>query len=168
VENAVNVEAFFIRSQDIDQILQTVRERLESSDDPPGLQPKWGLESSYDVLLAGNRKRKIAISEPRNGWIAGIESKEVVDFALLKSIADRTRSDVVVFQISDVTGEAFAAIYREGQPPKMFENDPEQAPVTFAMEVLGEIGIPFDVVSFRELTSEKTWGWHILRREAQS
>jgi hypothetical protein len=55
--------------------------------------------------LANDPKRKVANSPSKGGWIAIVESKEVVDFGMAKSLADELKGIIAIIQVSDATGE---------------------------------------------------------------
>ena len=78
----MNVEMSFVHTDSRSALLEIVASRLKESPDSLGKQPDWGVPSSYDVLLATERKRKIGVSPVQGGWVALVESNEVVDFAL--------------------------------------------------------------------------------------
>ncbi|HXK59518.1 MAG TPA: hypothetical protein PLP42_06430 [Acidobacteriota bacterium] len=83
----MNVELSFIRTENREALIELIASRLKSLPDPAGKQPKLGLPASYDLLLADEKKRKVVISPVETGWLAAVESKEVIDFALLQKSA---------------------------------------------------------------------------------
>jgi hypothetical protein len=162
--DTVNIEGFFLRTNMFDEICAIILQRLNSADDPAGAQPEWGLESSYDAFIAGNHKRKIAISKPVSGWVAGIESKEVVDFALLQHIGLSLAVDVIVYQISDSTGGCGHAVFSDGHVVETHFNDEASDPLAETRAIIRDFGIPFDVVMFREIAQAKSGNWRIMQK----
>lgn len=162
----MNLEGFFVRTTDTIAVRKIVEERINSADDAPGLQPYWGLEQSYDAFIVGDPKRKVAISKPKAGWIAAIESKEVLDFALLQRIGQTIGTDVIAFQISDSTGGCGYAVFRNGRLEKSHFDEDAQDPLSDTQKAVADLGIPFDIVMFRETLQSKSGDWEIIKKSA--
>ncbi|MFA6033001.1 MAG: hypothetical protein WC889_08895 [Myxococcota bacterium] len=158
----MNVENAFIRTEDREGLLNQLTARLKAPGDPKGVQPDWGLPSSYDALLAGERKRKIVVSPVQNGWVAIIESKEVIDFTLLQSTGDKLNTDIVAIQVSDVVGACGYALYRNGVVQDKFFSEEDEDPLASVRIYLKKCGIPFDVLTFREAVQLRSSGWTVL------
>jgi hypothetical protein len=163
----MNIEGFFVNTSSFDALYDIISEYLNSPDAPAGLHPNWGLESSYDAFLAGNPKRKIALSKPISGWIAGLESKEVVDFALLQRIGLTLEADVVVYQLSEITGECGHAIFSNGHVALSHFDDEAVDPIAQIRATIRCLGIPFDVIAFREVVQDKSGNWKIIQRKTK-
>ena len=166
MEDAMNIEGFFVRMTDTNAVRKIVEERINSADDPPGLQPDWGLEQSYDAFIVGNPTRKVAISRPKAGWIAAIESKEVLDFALLQRIGQSIGTDVVAYQISDSTGGCGYAVFRNGRLEESNFDEDAEDPLFNTRKIVADLGIPFDLVMFREAAQDKTGDWEVVQKSA--
>lgn len=160
----MNIEGFFVRTMATAALHKIVEERIDSVDDRPGLQPDWGLEKSYDVFIAGNPKRKVAISKPREGWTAAIESKEVLDFALLQQIALSLGTDVVAYQLSESTGAYGYAVFSDGRLEKSRFYEESEDPLADTRKIIVELGIPFDVVMFREAAQDRSGDWEVIQK----
>lgn len=158
----MNVENAFVCTHDRESLLTQLASRLKAPADPKGMQPDWGLPSSYDALLAVDRKRKIGISPAKGGWFAIVESKEVVDFALLQSLGDKLHADIVVIQVSDVVGACGYALYRNGAVQEKYFSQADEDPLASARAFLRKSGIPLDVVTFREAVQLRSGGWTVL------
>lgn len=160
----MNVEMFFVKSGNRDAVVGLIAERLTSIADAPGRQPDWGLESAYDALLAGESKRKVAVSPGRNGWIAGVESKEVLDFAMLQAISERLNCEVVACQLANIVDSCGYARCCSGQLAEMkwLENDPD--PLGTLRAYLLERSVPYDMLTFREAVQLRNVGWEMLSR----
>ncbi|MEI6219515.1 MAG: hypothetical protein WCP86_11500 [bacterium] len=158
----MNVEMSFVNTDNREALLVQVASRLRAPPDSPGKQPDWGLSSSYDVLLAPERKRKVAVSPVQNGWVALVESKEVIDFAFLQFVGDTFKTDVVAIQVSDVGGAGGHALYRAGIVQEKYFSEDDDDPLANARSCLRKIGIPFDILTFREAIQLRSTGWAIL------
>lgn len=160
----MNVEGFFVRTLSTLALREIVLRRLNSADDTPGSQPDWGLQTSYDAFIVGNAKRKIALSKPKSGWVAGIESKEVLDFSLLLEIGQSLATDVVAYQLSEITGGWGYAVYSNGRVEKSHFEEDAADPFAATRTSIGQLGIPFDLVMFREAAEDKTGNWEVIQR----
>lgn len=162
----MNVEMFFVRTMDRDGLLRCVEERLRSPADQPNAQPDWGLESSYDVLVAADPKRKVAVSPVVDGWVAVVESKEVLDFRLLQGISAQLSAEVLACQLGEVT-DSFC--YARCIAGKVVEHSVRaDLPDAFAAarHLLRQHSIPHDIVTFREAVQLRSTGWQILSKSA--
>src|SRR5581483_4489466 len=130
--------------------------------------PGWGLPSSYGPLLENDPKRKVAISPARDGWFAIVESKEVVDFGLAKSLSDELGGIAVIIQVSEVTGELGYLSYAEGSVVTCESGETANDPLNDARSVLKKLGIPFDLMMFREVVQLASQGWLIKQRRKPS
>ncbi len=158
----MNVEMFFIQTEARAQVCDLIRQRITSSPDAPGLQPDWGLPSSYDVLLAREPKRKVALSPAAKGWIAGIESKEVIDFALLQDISKKLGAQVIAVQLSEVSGCCGYALCANGAiTERRFSEDDEDPSGTIG-RFLAKHKVSFGLVSFREAVQMRKEGWTLV------
>lgn len=157
----MNVENLFIQSGDQQSVIAIVGDYLAGEINAE--QPNWALPSSHEPLLARETKRKVAISPLRDGWIAVIESKEVVDFGMAKAIADHLQGMAVIVQSSDVTGTLGTLIYANGQVLESHLDEEAVDPMNDARAFLRKYGIPFDLMMFREVV-RPSQGWSIKKR----
>ena len=160
----MNIEMFFVQTGNRDAVIRCVQDRLGGQPDTPGKQPDWGLESSYDALLAREPKRKVAISPIQSGWVAGIESKEVLDFEMLQKMSARLSCEVVACQLASVVDSCGYARCFNGElvEKKWSEDDPD--PLGTLRDYLGGRSVPFDLLTFREVIQMPGAGWQILER----
>jgi hypothetical protein len=158
----MHVEAFFAKTMERDALLEIVARRLSSSPDEPRRQPNWGLESSYDVWLAKEPKRKVAISPLRDNWIIGVESKEVLDFAMLQTISEELHCTVIACQLAGTIDSWGCACCSAGQllESKWHENDTD--PLNALRAYLQDRGIACDLITFREAVRLRGEGWTIV------
>ena len=158
----MNVEMFFIQTDAVPEVSDLIRQRIKSPPDAAGQQPDWGLPSSYDVLLAKEQKRKVALSPSAAGWVAGIESKEVVDFALLQRLAETLKTNVVAVQLSEVSGCSGYALCASGTVTEHRFSEDDDDPAGAVAEFLKRNEVSSSLVSFREAVQMRNQGWVIL------
>jgi len=158
----MNIEMFFIQTDAVPQVYDLIRQRIKSTPDAKGQQPDWGLPSSYDVLLANEQKRKVALSPSVAGWVAGIESKEVVDFALLQRLADALKTNVIAVQLSEVSGCCGYALCTSGVVAEHRFSEDDDDPEGAVSEFLKRNGVSSNLISFREAMQKRNQGWMIL------
>lgn len=158
----MNIEMSFIRTEKRESIIDIITSRIKLPADKAGNQSAWGLSSSYDVLIAPDKKRKVAVSPMQNGWVAIVESKEIIDFTLLQNISGTLNTDVVAIQISDVVGACGYAFCRDGVVLEKYFNETDEDPIATARNYLKKNGIQFDVLTFREAVQLRLEGWDIL------
>jgi hypothetical protein len=159
---AMNVEMVLVRTDSIDQVVAAASKRLQSPPDEIGRQPDWGLPRSYDVLIARDPKRKIAVSPPTDGWIALVESKEVIDFALAQTLSELLEAEVVAIQLSEVTGCCGYALCSSGSVIETLFDDREEDPGGRIHDLLEGHGIATGLVMFREAVQDRRRGWQII------
>jgi hypothetical protein len=160
----MNVEMFFVRTSDRQALKNCIEERLRRQPDSRGEQPDWGLESSYDVLLATEPKRKIAVSPVQNGWVAAIESKEVLDFALLQQISQGLSCEVVACQVASIVDSCGYARCSSGVLVERNRLENEADPLGTVRAYLHSRSVPFDLLGFREAAQLQNAGWELLHR----
>ncbi|MFH1022184.1 MAG: hypothetical protein V1809_02215 [Planctomycetota bacterium] len=159
----MNVEMFFVKTANRERVSEIVLDRLKTTSQNVDGQPDWGLPSSYDVLLVNEHNRKIAISTSRNGWVAAVESKEVLDFQLLQMISVDMDTEVVAIQLSDVTGAFGFALCNKGKLQESTFCETSDDPLADVRMRLMKQGISIDVHSFRNAIQRKR-GWSIVQR----
>ena len=157
----MNVEMFFIQTNAAPEVSDLIRQRINSQPDPANHQPDWGLPSSYDVLLTKEPKRKVALSPSLGGWIASIESKEVIDFALLQRLAEALKTKVIAVQLSEVSGYCGYAVCSSGTVTERHFSEDDDPGGTIS-EFLRRNRIRSGLISFREAVQMRDQGWVIL------
>ena len=118
---------------------------------------------SYDAILANEVKRKVAISSPRNGWIAIIESKEVNDYAMLLQLSKKFQTEVLVILQSDVAGAWGYVEMFKGKVIKNYFSEEDDEIEDLIDEKMNEKGIDIPIYMFREVIREKGEGWDIVQ-----
>jgi hypothetical protein len=160
----MNVENAFIKSGNREAVLAFVTARLNAPPDGPGKQPKWALTSSYDMTIASDPKRKIAVSCVVGGWIAVVESRGAVDFALLQTLSESLETDVVTCQFYDTAGAYAYARCVSGRIAEAKSLDDVSDPLKAMRDYLGQLAVPFDLFTFAEAIRLREDGWVIMRR----
>ena len=145
----MNIELAFIKSVEYGKVVEMVNERLNGSLRDIRFCSQMDVPDSYDAILANEVKRKVAISSPRNGWIAIIESKEVNDYAMLLQLSKKFQTEVLAILQSDVAG-AWGYV-----PLAQFED--------LIDKKMNEKGIDIPIYMFREVIREKGEGWDIVQ-----
>jgi len=160
---SLNVENVFVKCDDQVKVAEAVEAHLRNPLRPA--QPDWGLPSSFEPLLAKETKRKVAISPPHDGWIAVVESKEVVDFALAQELSDKLGTSVLAIQLSEAVGAAGFASAMRGQvlESEFYEEDDD--PFSTVKDTLRKYKVPFDAILFREAVQKVSEGWRVIRKK---
>lgn len=160
----MNIQNFFVKSLDQSALVDCISDRLNAPPDPPGLQPDWGLHSSYDIWLAEDAKRKIAISPVTSGWIVGVESKQVVDFKLLQTIAENLRAEVIACQVHMPLNYFGYARCVAGKIAESQCREGEDDPLRKVHSYLCRLGAPSELFTFPEAIRLRSAGWRVLKR----
>ncbi len=160
-----NVENLFVKCNDQAQVAEVV-ERHWRNPSPP-TQPDWGLPSSFEPLLAQEPKRKLSISPPQGGWIALVESKQIVDFALAKALSEQLETTVLTIQLFEISGESgyASAIHGQVLESQFGENDD---PLGSVRNALKKYKVPYDPILFREAVQKTTEGWSVKQKQASA
>jgi hypothetical protein len=159
----MNVEMFFVQSEMQTTVSELIRQRLRLPPDPAGQQPDCGLPSSYVVLLATDPKRTVAVSPPIGGWIAGVESKEVVDLSLLLHMSETLATHVIAVQLSEVTGSCGYALCVRGIVSEHRFSDDDPDPAGTVSQFLRRNGVQMGLVSFRDAVEMRSQSWVIIK-----
>jgi hypothetical protein len=157
----MNVEMFFIQTDEAQEVSELIRQRINSPPDHADQQPDWGLPCSYDVLLAKEPKRKVALSPSVGGWIASIESMEVIDFSLLQRL-ETLKTKVIAVQLSEVTGCCGYALCSSGTVIERHFSEDDDDPAETISEFLKRNGVRSGLISFREAVQMRNQGWGVL------
>lgn len=158
----MNIEMFFILAAKQEQVRKEVLLRLQSPVDPPHSQPDWGIKDSYDLLLANDKKRKVALSPAAGGWIAGIESKEILDLALLQTLSVNLSTTVVVVQLYEVVGACGYAKCDGGVLKESYFSEEDANPYGTIKGYLASNNVALPLVTFREAVGLRSSGWVIV------
>jgi hypothetical protein len=149
-----NVENLFIQSDTLDATLAALREYLATASDE--LVPEgWPLEASAPRPI----RRKIAVSDARQGWIAMVADTEFVEPALAVFLSARLSTRVVIAQLFEVSGDAGVAVIDSGVVASGPTRDDIEDPLAAVRAKLEGHGVPFEVVTFRETVARNGAGW---------
>jgi len=157
----VYAENFFVKIADRGPLITCIMERLSSPPDLPGKQPAWGLDLAYDLKLATDQNRRIAISPVVDGWVAGIESRQVLDLRLLQNLSERLEVDVLACQIStSVDYFGYARCVRGEVVEVDCKIEGAEDPVSAVRAFLQRHLVPFNLTKFQEAIRS---GWDVLQ-----
>ena len=152
-----NVENLFVKCDDQAKVVALVQTHWRNSSPPA--QPHWGLPSSFEPVLAKEPKRKLAISPTRDGWVAVVESKEVIDFALANALSEKLETTVLAIQIAEAAGAAGYASVDRGQVLESNSKEDDDDPLSTVRGALTKYRVPFHVILFREAVQKISEGW---------
>jgi|SRR6266436_6221570 len=131
---SLNVENLFVKCEDQAKVAELVEEHWRNPSQAD--QPDLGVPSSFEVVQAKDPNRKVAISPPRDGWLALIESKDVIDFALAKAPSEKLGTSVLAIQLSEGSGAAGYASAMRGQVLESKFNEEDDAPLASVRSAL--------------------------------
>lgn len=160
----MNVEQAYIKSFEIGRVVEIVKARLNGSLKDVHIDMQMEVPNSYDVILADDAKRKIAISSPKDGWIAIIESKEVNDYAMLLQLSKELQTDVFAVVQSDITGEWGFVEMNEGKVMKSYFSEEDDDIEELLETKLRNKKISTPLYMFREVVRERGNGWEIVQK----
>jgi len=159
------IEQAFVKTDNLLNIEEIILSRLINPPDPPGQQPEVGLPNSYDVSLAGDEKRKVAVSEVVNGWVSIIESKEVNDYKMLLNISKSLTTEVYAIMLYDTTGSYGFCLMINGKvvESRFSEEDDEMLEQIHYLINTKDISLP--ICKFSHVASRQIAGWKLLRNK---
>lgn len=160
-DTSMNIENVFVRCHEQAKIAEIVEEYWRNPLRLP--QPDWGLPSSFHIILDRESNRKIAISPPTGGWIALVESKEVVDFALAGALSRGLGAFVLAIQVSEASGAAGYAVVSNGHLVESQFRQDDEDPLETIREVLKAHNVPFDPIGFGETVHQLKEGWIVKK-----
>lgn len=160
---SLNVENLFVKCDDQAKVAELVETHWRNPSPPT--QPDWGLPSSFEPLLAKEARRKLAISPPRDGWVALVESKEVVDFSLANALSEKLDTTVLAIQIAEASGAAGYASVIRGQVLESSFNEEDDDPLATVRGALKKYKVPFDATLFREAVQKISDGWSVKQKQ---
>lgn len=163
---SINVENMFVKCDSQSLVVEIIESHWYNLAQPP--QPDWGLPSSFESLLAHEHKRKIAVSPPYNGWVALIESKEVVDFALATLLSQKLQTHVLVVQLYESSGAAGYGWFTRGHLRESYFSEDDHDPLQTVRDVLNKHEILMDVTLFRSTVQYAVKGWRIIQKKVAS
>ena len=160
----MNVEQAYVKSTHKEDIIRILELRLNSKPEEVAIQIDVGLPSSYDTIIAKDLKRKIAVSNPSNGWISILESKEINDYKVLLQLSKDLNTKVLALVISDVIGAWGFAEFIDGKVVESYFSEEDDEIEDFIANKLKEKGIDIPMYMFREVVSKKAEGWSIIKK----
>lgn len=152
----MNVEQSYIKYNETADIEKIIRNRLTGEKYVPKENVDFGVPNSYQVLLAEEPKRKVAISKPSNSWISVLESKEVNDYEMLLFISKELNTKILSIIQSDVTGTWGYVQMENGKVVSSYIGEDDDVEYLIEKE-LEENGITTPIYMFREVVRDNNW-----------
>lgn len=153
----MNVEQAYIKYNDTEKVITIVKQRLGGKLPNIALDEHLSDFDSYNTILAGNLKRKVALSVSKNGWITMIESKEVNDNALLLYISKELNTDVLSVVQSDITGTWGVVEMSKGSVISSYLSEEDDEIEGLIIGKLEEHSIDEPLHMFREVVKNVDW-----------
>ncbi len=158
----MHIENFFVRTTQRELLQGYIIKRLGTPLDPPGTQPAWGLDPSYYPGLRAGLVRNIAISPVASGWVAGVESRGVLDFGLLQAISEGMGTEVLACQVSTSSDYfGLARCVNGSLVEARAEYEGAEDPVSVLREFLRGRSVPFNMIAFSEAIKLRNGGWEV-------
>lgn len=130
----LNVDNLFVKSTKREALIAALRDVLPKS--------KW----------------KVALSDPNQGWIQIIESRETTPPDVAQELSRKLTCVVICAQLYEVAGEIAWNVFENGTNTESFQSaDCDD----FHLEIhdaLRKAGVPFQMLMFREVVTRKE-GW---------
>lgn len=157
----MNVENAYIKSDEIGKVIAIVEARLNNRLEGFCCNNQIEVPDSYDSILAHECKRKVAISDPQDGCITLIESKEVNDYGMLIVMSRQLQTEILAVIQSDVIGAwGFVEIFG-GKVVNSYYSEADDGVEELLKNKMSEKKIHQSLFYFREVVKEK--GWNILQ-----
>lgn len=163
----MNIEQAFIKSVKVERVVELVRERLSGSLKDIRLRNQMSVPDSYEIILANEAKRKVAISYSCEGWISIIESKEVNDYAMLVELSRDLKTEVFAVLQSDIIGAWGYVEISEGEIIKSYFSEENDEIEDLLDDKLRQKRIRMPLYMFREVVKERGNGWNIAQAHIQ-
>ncbi len=153
----MNVEQAYIKYGNVEKIIAIIEQRLSGKLSDIVLPEQMIDFDSYNTLLAGNIKRKVALSGQKNGWITMIESKEVNDNAMLLYMSKELNTDVLSVIQSDVTGVLGFVEMSKGMVVDIYFSEDDEEIEDLMINKLKERAIEEPLYMFRDVVKNADW-----------
>jgi hypothetical protein len=160
----MNVEAFYIQTEDQSSVVAVIKERLIAEAAEVGSQSNAPLPSSYDPLLRTDPKRKVLVSPAHRGWVTVLEAKEVVDFDLAQRLSEQIKTAVVIVQLAEGVGARGMAILQNGAVLISDFSEDDDDPSGSIQNFMTKNGIAGPLLMFREAIALRDQGWAVVTR----
>jgi hypothetical protein len=156
----LNTENLFVRTKASHDVAAAIEEFVGRAVEDGAQSAAWPLDRS--APRSEGIRRKISVSDPRDGWVAVVESTEVALPSLAVFLSERLKTRVVVVQVYEVTGSWGLAFVDDGTvsggPTHHDAHDPSQA----VRVALAREEISFSPILFRETVGKNANGWQTL------
>ena len=159
----MNFEQAYIKSENIEKVISIVERRLNGDLREMKAPIPADIPDSFEAFLASNLKRKIAVSEPSNGWITVVESKEVNDYSMLLAISMELNAKILSFAHYDSVGAWGFVEMVSGNISQNYFSEEDDDIEGCIERIKNENGIKNCVSFFREAVQSKDNTWRIVQ-----
>lgn len=160
----MNIEQAYIKSEKVEQVTRIVERRLNGDLQDVRLSEQIKIPDSYEVFLANNEKRKIAISNSRNCWITIVESKEVNDYAMLLKISEELMTDVLAIAQYDSIGAWGYVEMKSGKVIKSYYSEEDDNIEDSIEQKKGKMRISESMYLFKDVVCKRDGGWNVIQK----
>jgi hypothetical protein len=160
----MNIEAFYILTEDQSSVEAAIKKRLIEEATEVGSQSNSPLPSSYDPLLRSDQKRKVLVSPAQNGWVTVLEAKEVVDFELAQRLSEQFKTTVLIVQLAEGVGARGMAILENGAVLMSDYSEDDDDPSGSIQGFMTKNSIAGPLLMFREAIALRDHGWAVVTR----
>jgi len=164
----MNVEAFYIQTEDQSSVVAIIKDRLNREATEVGSQSDAKLPSSYDPLLRIDPKRKLLVSPVQHGWVTVLESKEVVDFDLAQQLSEKIKTNLVIVQLAEGVGARGMATIKDGIVVTSDYSEDDVDPSGTIQKFMAQNGIVGQLLLFREAFALQNQGWVVVTRNSSN
>ncbi len=159
----MNIELSYIRCENIDKVVDLVERRLNGNLREITAQIPEEIPDSYEVYLQNNKKRKVAVSQPKEGWITVVESKEVNDYTMLLAISKELNTDVISLAQYDTVGTWGYVEIHSGNIKNCYFSDEDDAIEELITQIRNKNNITESMTLFREAVQKKEGEWKVIQ-----
>ncbi|MBI5889720.1 MAG: hypothetical protein HZB47_03455 [Nitrosomonadales bacterium] len=119
---------------------------------------------SVSVVFA-ERKWKVALSAPLDGWIQIIESHDNTPPDVARAISENIKCVTVCAQLYETAGENAWFVFENGIEVESAQKETADDPAGEVKDFLMKTGVPFEMRLFREVIKQNQ-GWVIEKNHS--
>lgn len=152
----MNVEQAFIKCADSKELVDIIK-RYVQAEDEERKKINIVIPDSYDPFIKQDKKRKIAISSPHNGWVSIVESKGVNDISMLYEVSNELNTEVVLMAQYDSVGAWGYAVFDSGEVIHEFLSEEDEDIENEIQRIMDDKGIEEKLYLFSEVVRNDSW-----------
>ena len=156
----LNIENLFVQSNEQAKVVEIIQNYLKKNLAHSKLD--WQLSSSPRHSLSVDSKRKLAISLPKNSWMAVVEAKNTIDFHLAKVLSEQLDTTIIIIQLYEVTGSVGYVVATKGIVMESLFSEEHDSPFSLVQEILQKYEIPFSLTSFKQVFKSPALDWRVI------